>query len=251
MYWSEVKFLALVILLVLFFVTAVSSGRVTRISERFSGINPAATRGRGEYLWGDVTGVAVTRYVTPGDGDDTATDAGGDVTNDDGGQTMPRNVIEGKNTPKDVAGGTEDVAGGTEDVAGDTEDVAGGSENVTGGSEDVAGGSEDVAGGTEDVARGTEDVTGDTEDIAGDNITPTHAIADDFCEDDTTAEDMTAGKVTEKDKIPTTESEIDGILGSTRVLLLVGNGEQDREHDPELDNVSVDTLELGPADRDV
>ena len=35
------------------------------------------------------------------------------------------------------------------------------------------------------------------------------------------------------------------------MLLLVSNGEQDREHDPELDNVSVDTLELGPADRDV
>ena len=203
MYSSEVKFLALVILLVLFFATAASSGRVTRISERSSGINPAATRGfRGEYLGGDVTGVAVTRYVAPGDGRDTATDAGGDVTNEDGGETIPGNVVEGKNTPEDVAGDTEDVAGGTEDVA-------------------------------------------------GDNITPTHAIADDICEDDTTAEDTTAGKVTGGDKIPTTESEIDGIEGSTRVLLLFSNGEQDREHDPELDNVSVDTLELGPADRDV
>ena len=194
MYLSEVKFLALVILLVLIFATAASSGRVTTISERSSGINPAATKGfRGEYLGGDVTEVAVTRYVTPGDGDDTATDAGGDVTNEDGGETIPENVVEGKNTPEDVAGDTEDVAGGTGDVAEDTEDVAGGSENVAGGTEDVAGG---------------------TEDVVGDNITPTHAIADDICEDETTAEDTTAGKVTGGDKIPTTESEIDGIEGS-------------------------------------
>ena len=124
--------------------------------------------------------------MTPGDGDDTATDAGGDVTNEDGGETIPGNVVEGKNTHEDVAGNTEDVAGSTEDVAG--------------GSEDVAGGSEDVAGGSVDVAGGTEDVAGGTKNVAGDNITPTHAIADDICEDDTTAEDTTAGKVTEEIK---------------------------------------------------
>ena len=119
--------------------------RVTRIPERSSGINPAATRGfRGEYLVGDVTGVAVTgvaitRYATPGDRDDTATDVGGDVTNEDGGESTPGNVVGGNTTPEDVAGGTEDVAGGTEDVVRGPEDVAGGPEDIAGGPEDITG----------------------------------------------------------------------------------------------------------------
>lgn len=101
---------------------------------------------------------------------------------------------------------------------GDTEDVAGGTEDVGGDIEDVAGSSEELAGGTEDVARGNKDVTEGTKDVPEGNTTLTHVSADDICEVDIIARDITTGKVTEdtleKSTIP-------------KLLLLVKKNEQD------------------------
>lgn len=192
--------------------TAASSGRVARISERSSGISPAATRGFiGEYLGRDVVEV-----VDTGEHDTGATD-----TED----------IDKDEDTKEVTGGLEDSVEITTDP-----------EEITVGTEDSI---EEVVGFEETVLTVE---TEDTVEITGEDVGIKSAAFSSDVSADTgeCADGITAGNVTVENEEVINESElddksVDSVIFGLSLLLL--RGEQDRELGSELDGTSLMALD--------